>query len=273
MVRFEAGFEADFATNVCPPVTAGRLLAHRLRTGQDDRMNDAVIEALSAVRVAHEAATRALLRAEDAARAAGVAAGLSTIDELTVKRINVVEDDGTLRIVIGNSTHGRTIPVRGRLVEHPGRAAAAGLLFMNDEGTECGGLEYRGRRGPEGTEQSGYLTVDDFEQNESLRFGMTQDGAASRKFLEFHDRPDWSFVDLIDETSGLDDAAARAVHEGHSGGESGVSRMRLAREEDGSVGLVLRDGEGRDRLRLVVPAQGDPVVEMVAVDGTVTSLL
>jgi hypothetical protein len=173
-----------------------------------------VIEALSAARVAHEAATRALLRAEDAARAAGVAAGLSTIDELTVKRINVVEDDGTLRIVIGNSTHGRTIPVRGRLVEHPGRAAAAGLLFMNDEGTECGGLEYRGRRGPEGREQSGYLTVDDFEQNESLRFGMTQDGAASRKFLEFHDRPDWSFVDLIDETSGLDDAAARAVHEG-----------------------------------------------------------
>jgi hypothetical protein len=28
MVRLEAGFEAYFGTNVCPPVTAGRLLAH-----------------------------------------------------------------------------------------------------------------------------------------------------------------------------------------------------------------------------------------------------
>jgi hypothetical protein len=236
-------------------------------------MNDAVVEALSAAREAHEAATRALLRAEDAARAAGVAVRSTTIDELTVKRINVVEDDGTLRIVIGNSTHGRTIPVRGRLVAHPGRAASAGLLFMNDEGTECGGLEYRGRRGPDGREQSAHLTVDDFEQNESLRLGMTQDGAASQKFVEFYDRPGWSFVDLIDETSGLDDAAAREVHDRLTGGESGVSRMRLAREEDGSVGLVLRDGEGRDRLRLVVPAEGDPVVEVVAVDRTATSLL
>ena len=48
--------------------------------------------------------------------------GLETrvIDHLIVKRIDVVEDDGTLRIVIGNSTHAATIPVRGRLLEHPG---------------------------------------------------------------------------------------------------------------------------------------------------------
>jgi hypothetical protein len=48
--------------------------------------------------------------------------------------------------------------------------------------------------------------------------------------------------------------------------------MRLAREEDGSVRLVLRDREGRDRLRFVVPAEGDPVAEVVDPDGNVRSL-
>lgn len=49
--------------------------------------------------------------------------------------------------------------------------------------------------------------------------------------------------------------------------------MRLAREEDGAVRLVLRDGQGRDRLRFIVPVDGDPVAEVVDPDGNVRSLL
>ncbi|MDX6357521.1 MAG: hypothetical protein QOH37_575 [Nocardioidaceae bacterium] len=237
-------------------------------------MSDAVIEALSAARAAHAAATEALVRAEAAARAAGVEVSPAAIDELTVKRVNVVEDDGTLRIVIGNSTHGRTLPVRGRLVEHPGRVASAGLLFMNDDGTECGGLAYRGRRGAEGKQQAGYLTVDDYEQNESLRFGMVQDGTSSEKFVEFSDRPGWSIADLVQDLERAAPGEAAEIqgrYAGHKG--YGVSRLRLAREADGSVGLVLRDGEGRDRLRLVVPADGEPLVEVLDAEGGSRSLL
>lgn len=171
--------------------------------------------------------------------------------------------------MIGNSTHGRTLQVRGRLVEHPGRNASAGLLFVNDEGTECGGLQYAGFRGSDGKEQMGYLTVDDYEQNESLRLGMFQNGDATQRFVEFSDQPDWSIVDLIEETEGLEPPAAQAVFDRYFGEVDGRgrSRMRLAREEDGSVRLVLRDGEGRDRLRFVVPAEGDPVAEVVDPEG------
>jgi hypothetical protein len=237
-------------------------------------MDDAVSEALSTARAAHAAATEALLRAEDAARAAGYTGQAQVFDELTVKRINVVEDDGTLRIVIGNSTHGRTLPVRGRLVEHPGRAASAGLLFMNDDGTECGGLEYRGRRGADGKKQAGYLTVDDYEQNESLRVGMLQDGTSSEKFVEFSDRPGWSVADLVEDLERAAPGEVAEIQARYAGDDGyGVSRMRLARETDGSVGLVLRDGEGRDRLRLVVPADGEPVVEVLDAEGGSRSLL
>ena len=146
-------------------------------------------DTLAAAREAFSAASRALQLAEAAAGQAGASTVGPVLDELNVKRLNVVEDDGTLRIVIGNSTHGRTAPMRGRLVEHPWRNPSAGLLFVNDEGTECGGLQYAGFHGADGKEQMGYLTVDDYEQNESLRLGMFQNGDASQRFVEFTDSP------------------------------------------------------------------------------------
>jgi hypothetical protein len=232
-------------------------------------------DTLAAAREAYSAASRALRLAEEAAGQAGGSPPGPVLDELTVKRLNVVEDDGTLRIVIGNSTHSRTAPMRGRLVEHPGRNASAGLLFVNDEGTECGGLQYAGSRGAQGKEQMGYLNVDDYEQNESVRLGMFQNGDVSQKFIEFTDRPAWSIVNMIEETEGLDPVAAQAIFDRHFDEVDGRgrSRMRLAREEDGSVRLVLRDGEGRDRLRFMVPAQGESVVEVVDPEGNTRSLL
>jgi hypothetical protein len=238
-------------------------------------MSETVTEALDAARAAYEQATQALRLAEAAAREAGVTVTTPVIDELTVKRINVVEDDGTLRIVIGNSTHGRTAPMRGRLVRHPGRNESAGLLFVNDEGTECGGLQFAGHRSDGGKEQLGMLTFDDFEQNEGFRLGMVQEGSVVQRFLEFSDVPDWSLVDMVEEIEGLDDEAAREVQERYAarGSGLGASRMRLARDADGSVGLVLRDARGQDRLRFVVPADGEPQMEILDVDGVPRSLL
>ena len=80
---------------------------------------------------------------------------------------------------------------------------------------------------------------------------------------------------MIEETEGLDPEAAQAVFERYFDEVDGRgrSRMRLAREEDGSVRLVLRDREGRDRLRFIVPGDGDAVVEVVDSEGNARSLL
>lgn len=237
-------------------------------------MSETVTEALDAARAAYTQATEALRLAETAAREAGVATEPTVVEELTVKRINVVEEDGTLRMVIGNSTIGRSLPMRGRMLQHPGRNETAGMLFVNDEGTECGGLTFGGYRRDAGKEQIGFLTFDDYEQNEGFRFGMNQNGSVVQRWLEFADLPDWSLADMIEEMEGLDDDAAREVQERYFAGRGalGASRMRLAREDDGSVRLVLRDARGRDRVRFVVPADGDPVLETLDADGVPRSL-
>jgi hypothetical protein len=86
------------------------------------------------------------------------------------------------------------------------------------------------------------------DPNESLRLGMFQNGEASQRFVEFTDQPDWSIVDMIEETEELEPVAAQAV----------VDRYV---------------GEGRDRLRFIVPADGDPVAEVVDTEGNTSSLL
>jgi hypothetical protein len=236
-------------------------------------MSETVIEALDAARAAYEQATEALRMAESAAREAGVEVAPTVVDELTVKRVNVVEDDGTLRMIIGNSTIGRTLPLRGHMLEHPGRAETAGMLFVNDEGTECGGLTFSGSRRSDGKEQYASLTFDDYEQNEGFRFGMSQEGSAVRRWLEFCDIPGWSLADLIGELEGADQETARAVQDRYDAQGGFASRLRLAREDDGSVRLVLRDARGQDRLRFVVPADGEPVMEILDADGVARSLL
>jgi hypothetical protein len=236
-------------------------------------MSETVIEALHTARTAYERATEALQLAEAAAREAGVQVTPRVVDELTVKRIHVVEDDGTLRMIVGNSSIMQTMRIRGRIVEHRGRTAQAGVLFVNDEGTECGGLAVAGRREGGVKEQVASLTFDDYEQNEGFQFGMVQEGSVVERFLEFSDIADWSLVDMVEEMEGLDDGAARGVQERYHDRGSRASRMRLAREPDGSVRLVLRDARGQDRLRFVVPADGEPQVEVLDVDGVPRSLL
>src|SRR5450432_581455 len=64
-------------------------------------------------------------------------------DEIDVQRINVVEPDGTLRMVISNHARLPGIIVRGK--EQQFARPQAGVLFYNDEATENGGLIFGGR--------------------------------------------------------------------------------------------------------------------------------
>ena len=71
----------------------------------------------------------------------GTASG--KFDELTVGRINVLDADGTLRMVISNKDRMHPGVIDGRTIvrERP----VAGLLFFNEAGDEVGGLTFTGR--------------------------------------------------------------------------------------------------------------------------------
>ncbi len=135
--------------------------------------------ALAEAQRAHEAATEALRRAEDAAVAAG-AEVVAHHDAITVQRINVVEPDGTLRLVITNASQLPGLILRGEEHAHPNRNPASGLIFFNDEATEMGGLTFGGLRSSGGYSSGVHLSYDDCEQDQVIVLSSSDDGRAAR---------------------------------------------------------------------------------------------
>lgn len=93
-----------------------------------------------------------------------------TFDEINVRRINVREADGTLRLVISNSAKLPGVIVKGKeqpKVDRP----QAGMLFFNDEGSEIGGLIFGGRRNSNGdvVDSGGSLSFDRYNVNQVVQ--------------------------------------------------------------------------------------------------------
>src|SRR5207245_8129431 len=100
----------------------------------------------------------------------------TTFDEIDVHRINVVEPDGTLRLVISDQAKFPGSFVHGKEIARPDRQDT-GLLFLNEEGTEMGGLTFDGRKGKDGDIQNdGHLRFDQYMQTQVFSIDAGQDG-------------------------------------------------------------------------------------------------
>ena len=93
--------------------------------------------------------------------------------------------------------------------------------------------------------------------------------------IEFADQPHFSLADFTAAAEGKSGSDLEALQrefwpEGTDG--SGITRMRLSKEADGSVALSLRDATGTERLRLSVEADGEAKIIATATDGTERSL-
>lgn len=185
----------------------------------------------------------------------GAAPSPHRFTEIDVERINVREPDGTLRMVIGS---GRRIPfgwVDGKAIPHPNRREA-GIIFLNDEGTENGGLVFDGRMKDGRPTNGGSLTFDRWHQDQTIQFYSEEDGPDRTAGLRINDRPDGPMdfsrmqaVAAMPPGPARDAAIARANF-------GGVQRAYLGRGVDAASELVLRDGAGRKRLVLRVEKDG-----------------
>ena len=180
--------------------------------------------------------------------------GPGRFTEIDVQRINVREPDGTLRMVISNQTDFPEIPYRGREVPHPERDTA-GMLFMNEEGTEVGGLIFGGKDEAGIRSSGGSLTFDGYEQDQTVQIMGLQQGSRRVSGLFVTDRPeepmDFSVLERLESLSPEEQQAALA-----SANMGGSQRAFLGRQGSGASELVLRDGDGKARLVLSVAADG-----------------
>jgi hypothetical protein len=197
--------------------------------------------------------------------------GSEQYKEITAERINIVEADGTLRMVLSN----RTLQHPGRMDKKdlPHRDRPAGLLFFNDEGDECGGIGYNGNK----KEAAMFMTMDQYKNDQIMTLSYDQEnhaGYPSRSYgLTLNDRDELPLsgqMNYFDSLKKLKDTNAYALGlkrykaEGHL-----AQRMFLGKNKSGEVGLFLTDAKGRLRLRLFVNKQNEPVFQALDEKGKV----
>jgi hypothetical protein len=197
-----------------------------------------------------------------------------TID---VERINVLEKNGRVRLVISNKSRSPAPMERG--VEYgyqPGNRA--GLTFYNEEGTEQGGITYTGERDSAGNYMAvGGLSFDQYEQDQTVALQYFDQNGRRRAGLAINDYPvGLSGLQLYrryQRIQAVKDSAAKADSMKIFETLTGSQRLYAGRARNGSSLVSLSDPSGRVRLRLSVDTLGVPKIEFLSAGGDVTKTI
>ena len=197
---------------------------------------------------------------------------------ITAHRINIVEPDGTVRLTISNRADFPGGWIRKKESPRPDRREAAGMLFMNEEGTEQGGLIWGASQLPDGTiENHGHLSLDQYEENQIFALDAGQEGKDKFSRITIADQGDYPVEEKrkAEERIGKlpEDKQDDAWKEFFATHRHDVKRLVVGRAPDGSVGLSLRDGSGNVRVLLEVQSDGKSVLQFLDDSGKVVSEL
>jgi hypothetical protein len=189
------------------------------------------------------------------------------LDELTVRRLKVVDASGALRLLLTGKPL-REGTIEGRIPPRPGGPRqAAGLLFYNDRGDEQGGLIYTGAGG----EQAQGLTFDAWRQDQALAIEHEDDEKSSSSYIVGTDRPKSSLYQTMVTLTAAKTDRQRAVVAKRLARDGSFGRRRfLFGESHGNSEVDLRDARGRLRLQLRVTPEGDASIAFLDVNGNVT---
>jgi hypothetical protein len=199
--------------------------------------------------------------------------------EIDVERINIVEPDGKLRMVLSNRPRSIGPIYKGKPFGYPG-GTRPGIIFFNDEGTENGGLTFTGRVREDGSYASSVgMSFDQFNQDETLTLRYTDENGRKTTGITIAERDHRDIYDLImqrDSINRIADSATRvAALQRLMGPRNGVplraTRAYLGRDQNKAAVLNLFDPNGRPRLRLRVDSLGTASLEFLDESGAVTA--
>jgi hypothetical protein len=202
--------------------------------------------------------------------------------EIDVERINIVEPDGKLRMVLSNRPRSIGPVYKGKPFGYAG-GGRPGMIFFNDEETENGGLTFSGRRLPDGRYQaSSGFSFDQFDQDQVLYFQYSDQNGQRRLGFTIADRVDANVAnihDMVAQRDSIDrmtDSTARAEARRRwaaprNGQPLFAQRVYVGRDPAKTALVALSDPSGRPRLRLSVDSLGAAHIELLGEDGKVTA--
>ncbi len=172
-------------------------------------------------------------------------------DEIDVERINIVEKDGKLKMVISNKERQHPGTMDGKVYNERKGQRPAGMIFFSEKGDEIGGLIFDGDTGKG---QGGSLTFDKFRGDQTIQFIHNEDKDGNYfAGLRVNDQnmPLPDFLAKLDSINKLPTAEERqkANREFRESGAATVSRLAIGKSHDKTSLIMLNDGKVCQQLR------------------------
>lgn len=212
-------------------------------------------------------------------------AGNQKFNEIDVERINIVEKDGTVKMIITNVERfpNGTAKINNRPT-NVDRKKRSGMLFFNEDGIECGGFIYDGKKNTNGHSSGLSLTYDQYDGDQVIQL-LTQDyKEGDKRFvgssLMFNDRPSKEsqsqtaqIMKELDELGKKDPKAAEEKYKMYEakGLIGGAPRVMLGKSRSENNGLFLFDDKGMPRAMFYVDKNNNAKLDFFDDKGNVIS--
>lgn len=206
-------------------------------------------------------------------------AGPARFDEIDVHRINIVEPDGKVRMVISDKARSTGPIDHGKPFGYPG-GTRPGIIFFNDEESEDGGLIFEGQKVNGQTTASAQLSFDQYGQDQFIYLQYNEEQGHRSAGLYVDDNAE--VPNLPEMVRGIyalpagpvRDSARHAFAKGtYNGLPLYAHRVFIGRDPVQNAIVRLDDREGKTRLRILVDSLGSARIEFLDDQGRVVRVL
>jgi len=201
-----------------------------------------------------------------------------TID---VERINIVEADGTVKMIITNVEqfpNGETI-INDKPI-NKNRKKRSGMLYFNEDGLECGGLIYDGAKNENGHSSGLSLTYDRYDGDQLMQLLTTDEARGDERrvssALMFSDRTanlgrkeTYKISAELDNIK--DKKLRRQKRKEYADQVGGTPRILLGKTSSQNNGLFLFGDNGKPKAMFYVDKDNNVKLEVYDDQGKVTN--
>jgi hypothetical protein len=202
-------------------------------------------------------------------------------ENLSVERLNIIEADGTVKMLLTNTDRFPTTEEVNGKVLNENRKKRSGMLFFNEEGIEAGGFIYDGSKNAQGHSAGMSLTFDKYDGDQVMQLLTVDEKRGDRRVirsgLAFNDRAKLETQDstreIMRELAHITDDADRnkkiAEYE-QQGLIGGAPRILLGKTSEQNNGLFLFAKDGSPRAMFFVDEHDQVQLQFLNASGEVT---
>jgi hypothetical protein len=187
-----------------------------------------------------------------------------SVGRLNVERVNVVEKDGALKLVMSNRALAPDGYINGKSFPRQG-GNSAGLIFYNDDGDEVGGLTFGNRKRNGSNSSNAVILFDQYKQDQTLGLMYGETDGKRTAGLYVWDRPEMHLDVLVEKLNATktEEEKAALIKTLQEKGEAGARRVFVGKLADRTAAVSLADPRGKPRLVLKVDEKGAASIEFL----------